>query len=277
MEDTEETLGVVHYWFPTNLVRSTPYEEHVGLRFEPRTQRPTPFPLRTTAVSDELLHDIMEFLGALVAEPVHIFGGSIKTLLRREDFRSDANYLDVRQQMIEVMDRMKRAGSLRPGTQPVLLRPMVERVCKDFAEMHSFFRVSAQEGDGNDSFAVQAQGEVLETVVRLLFSNAARQVVRRMDAEQANYAPTVRCALRADKHRVALSVIDNGGGMPNHVRDRLFEPFNKGPDGGSGLGLFYAAYVAQAFGGSLTLIRNGSRDGDTQFDLILHAFPEGAA
>jgi len=51
-------------------------------------------------------------------------------------------------------------------------------------------------------------------------------------------------------NQVFVSVADNGGGMPEEVRDRLFEPYFTTKEGGSGLGLAQVyGMVAQAGGG----------------------------
>ena len=52
-----------------------------------------------------------------------------------------------------------------------------------------------------------------------------------------------------------ISVADNGGGMDEETRQRVFEPFftRKGPGGGTGLGLFIANKIAQSHGGGIEI------------------------
>lgn len=51
-----------------------------------------------------------------------------------------------------------------------------------------------------------------------------------------------------------MSVEDEGLGVPPELVPRLFERFARsGPSAGLGLGLFLAARIAEAHGGSLTL------------------------
>ncbi len=68
---------------------------------------------------------------------------------------------------------------------------------------------------------------------------------------------------------VAVSVIDDGPGVPPEIRDKLFEPFftTKGKAEGSGLGLFMAHGTASAHGGTLEL--ESSTVGHTCFRLWL--------
>jgi PAS domain S-box-containing protein len=67
---------------------------------------------------------------------------------------------------------------------------------------------------------------------------------------------TVRIGLAADCKQVVLSISDEGGGIPDKLRDRIFEPFfstkiGKGNEGGLGLGLSTAKQLAESLGGRL--------------------------
>ncbi|MEZ0088964.1 sensor histidine kinase [Streptacidiphilus sp. EB129] len=83
---------------------------------------------------------------------------------------------------------------------------------------------------------------------------------------------TVRVRLCRADARVRLTVTDDGPGIPEQLRDELFERFTRGgggrsrTDGGSGLGLAIAHAVVSAHGGALTV---ESRPGHTEFCLDL--------
>lgn len=67
---------------------------------------------------------------------------------------------------------------------------------------------------------------------------------------------------RIDAHRaadgVAIEVADDGPGIPEPVRAKLFLPFaGSSRDGGTGLGLVIAREIVAAHGGELTLVRSG--------------------
>ncbi len=70
------------------------------------------------------------------------------------------------------------------------------------------------------------------------------------------------------QHKLALDlhVIDNGPGVPEEIRDRIFFPLVSGREGGSGLGLTIAQTFVQQHGG---LIECDSRPGRTDFRILL--------
>jgi two-component system nitrogen regulation sensor histidine kinase GlnL len=70
------------------------------------------------------------------------------------------------------------------------------------------------------------------------------------------------------RHRLALDlhVVDDGPGVPEDIRDRIFLPLVTGRDGGSGLGLTLAQTFVQQHGG---VIACESRPGRTDFRILL--------
>jgi signal transduction histidine kinase len=71
-------------------------------------------------------------------------------------------------------------------------------------------------------------------------------------------------------HRDGLDIIrvrDNGPGVPERLKESLFQPFTGGRQGGTGLGLAISRELAQAHGGDLILTRTGP-DGTT-FEVLL--------
>ena len=74
--------------------------------------------------------------------------------------------------------------------------------------------------------------------------------------------------LATARHRLALDlhIIDNGPGIPESIRDRIFDPLVSGREGGSGLGLTLAQTYVQAHQGAIEV---ESRPGHTDFRILL--------
>jgi signal transduction histidine kinase len=99
---------------------------------------------------------------------------------------------------------------------------------------------------------VQGHARLLRRVVRNLLENARRY--GRAGTGEAE----VSLGLRRDtaQHRVLLTVDDRGPGVPESLRERIFEPFYRLPgaserEGGVGLGLSLVRTIVERHGGSV--------------------------
>ncbi len=73
-------------------------------------------------------------------------------------------------------------------------------------------------------------------------------------------------ATRPVRMGVVVSVIDNGPGVPQDLRDKIFHPLVTGRANGTGLGLSLAQEFVQQHGG---VVEFDSREGHTEFRMIL--------
>jgi two-component system, NtrC family, nitrogen regulation sensor histidine kinase GlnL len=100
-------------------------------------------------------------------------------------------------------------------------------------------------------------------------AQALRERIGQGDARIAlrtRVARKVTIAKRLCKLALDLRVIDNGPGIPDEIRDRIFYPLVSGRDDGSGLGLTLAQTFVQQHDG---LIEVESRPGHTEFQILL--------
>lgn len=82
---------------------------------------------------------------------------------------------------------------------------------------------------------------------------------------------TVELKLVIAENGVEIHVADDGAGIPDALKDRVFEAFVRGDrartsDGGTGLGLAIAKQVAEKHGGKIRLT---TTNGQTTFILFL--------
>ncbi len=109
--------------------------------------------------------------------------------------------------------------------------------------------------------------EQLIQAVLNLARNAAQALKGRGEIRlQTRVARQVTIARRRCRLALDLHVIDNGPGIPEAIRDRIFFPLVSGRDGGSGLGLSLAQTFVQQHGG---IIECDSRPGFTDFRILL--------
>ena len=94
---------------------------------------------------------------------------------------------------------------------------------------------------------VRADPGLLERVLANIFSNALRH-------SPSSRPPALRA--RPAGATVILEVVDHGRGVPDDLKDRIFEPFQRLDDrqGGVGLGLAVAKGFAEAMGGTIAAV-----------------------
>jgi signal transduction histidine kinase len=107
-----------------------------------------------------------------------------------------------------------------------------------------------------------------ETILHNLLGNALESL---MAAHQPR--KRVRIEARETPGAVQFRICDNGPGIAEDIRPRLFEPFATSKPDGMGLGLVISRNLAEAHGGRLTLEPAGP-DGGACFNLTLPLDPE---
>jgi len=116
-----------------------------------------------------------------------------------------------------------------------------------------------------DLVPVEADAEELGRILDNLINNALTYNVR---------SPRLSIAVARDTDRALVRVADNGAGIPEDERERVFERFHRTNDPafrnvpGTGLGLYISRQLAEAHGGSL-LIESSQPGGGTVFALAL--------
>ena len=85
--------------------------------------------------------------------------------------------------------------------------------------------------------------------------------------EAAPAGAKVRIGSRVEGGNVVVEIVDDGPGVPEAARARLFEPYFTTKSSGTGLGLAICRRLVEAHGGTIRLLR--SRPGETVFVIEL--------
>ncbi len=98
-----------------------------------------------------------------------------------------------------------------------------------------------------------------------LYNNAFYAVKEKKKRQSENYEPSVSVTTKRTGNKILISVKDNGNGIPQKVRDKIFQPFftTKPAGEGTGLGLSLSYDIVKAHGGE---IKVGTKEGEyTEF------------
>jgi len=98
---------------------------------------------------------------------------------------------------------------------------------------------------GSPDLMVKAERNRLEQVVLNLLQNA-------IEAVQRVKAPRITISVETQGQTVVVRIADNGPGLSDAVRDRLFTPFTTDKPDGMGLGLVISRDIVAGFGGELS-------------------------
>ena len=181
--------------------------------------------------------------------------------------RAEAEYRETLDIVEQEMARLSRivddmftlaradAGSYPMRTTPMYLDEVMEEVVRALRVVAATRNVTISE---KTLHPAPLNGD--EDLIRRLILNILDNAVR--------YAPSnsvVRVALDRSGAHYAISVSDDGPGIAPEIQPRIFERFYRvdparghGADGGAGLGLALARWIARAHGGDVTLATSSS-------------------
>jgi signal transduction histidine kinase len=186
-----------------------------------------------------LLHDLRNPLSALTGY-VELLAEEPDAAARAELARRAVGAVDALEAMSQEVLEFARGTTHAPaaGLVPVpeVLADLEAIAVPDLRRFGTELRV-----DDQGSGAVRADPVRLRRVLANLVRNAGEAGAR-----------LVTVTARRDADHVVLEVADDGPGIHDEVRDRLFQPFATfGKSGGTGLGLAMARRVVEAHGGTL--------------------------
>jgi len=193
----------------------------------------------------------------------------------------DASLTEYTQVIISEADRLQALVDRLIGPQrvplqskPVNIHEICERVCallqgefRDAVHLVRDYDASMPDVPGDAARLMQAVLNVARNGAQEL-SQQARSLADPMASVtfRTRIARQVMLAHRQHRMGLVLSIIDNGPGVPDDIRDRLFHPLVTGRAGGTGLGLSLAQDFVQQHGG---IIEFDSRPGCTEFRIVL--------
>jgi signal transduction histidine kinase len=147
--------------------------------------------------------------------------------------------------------RYGRAEEHAPDRKVIALKPVVIDAGQAALAERSAENAVSLVDDVPADMKVDADPEQLFRIVLNLLRNARQ-------AAAGNPSGELHVSASRNGKRVLIHVADNGAGIPEKIRERLFQPFSgTAQAGGSGLGLVISRDLARAHGGDISMIATG--------------------
>jgi len=115
-------------------------------------------------------------------------------------------------------------------------------------------QIRVEVNTGTDPVITGYPNEFSQVILNIL-NNAKDALVARAPVE-----PAISITLHEELGRTVVIIRDNAGGIPEEILDKIFDPYftTKGPEQGTGLGLFMAKTIIETnMGGQLTVANTG--------------------
>jgi signal transduction histidine kinase len=211
-------------------------------------------------MASSVSHDFRHYLATIYANAEFLVGDKISPKDRAEIFADIRTAVLGTTDMIESLLIFSRTGaSIRRS--PELMATLVEHAVA-MIRTHpdaEGIRIETRCGDPAETEVVVDEKQIERAIFNLILNGC--QSVR-----TSSNGPHVLVTLEAREQQMLVNVIDNGAGVPEKIRESLFEPFvSEGKQKGTGLGLTLAGCIASEHGGEVILL--SSRPGETIFQM----------
>jgi signal transduction histidine kinase/CheY-like chemotaxis protein len=114
--------------------------------------------------------------------------------------------------------------------------------------------------------------EASESRIAQVFLNLLVNAAQAVDPNRASHNEIRLIVSSPDPAAVVIEIIDNGPGIPEELRARIFDPFVTTKGEGTGLGLFISREIVVALGGSIEV--NSALGRGTRMRVVLPAAAE---
>jgi signal transduction histidine kinase len=149
--------------------------------------------------------------------------------------------------------RYGRADENPPKRKRVNARALVDEAAEATLAASAPERVITLINEIDPALEIDADPEQLFRIVLNILRNATQALEKQVTPPQI-----IVSGVRRARH-TEIDIADNGPGVPEALRERLFQPFaTSARPGGSGLGLAISRDLARAHGGDITLVSTGA-------------------
>lgn len=212
-------------------------------------------------MANSVSHDLRHYLAAVYANAEFLASPALPASERAELFEEIRVAVNGTTDMLDSLLIFSRTGAALQRV-PTSMTGLVNRtvgLVRTHPDAESVM-VKMQPGGADVTAAIDAKQ--MERAVYNLLLNACQSAKQNPERREVNVAVT------GDETTASVTVGDSGHGVPEEIRESLFDPFvTSGKQKGTGLGLTLAWSVAREHEGNVQLVSN--RPGKTVFRLTI--------
>jgi signal transduction histidine kinase len=150
---------------------------------------------------------------------------------------------------------LKYARPARPQMQVIAIVPVIKETLHLMQPRFKQGNIRLVENHEQENLRLKADPDMIKQVVMNLVLNA----VESMKQDGILTLTTSLTSDDADDKFFLIAISDNGSGIPDDIRDSLFDPFVKGKDQGIGLGLSISLRIAELHHGWISATNNSGK------------------
>jgi two-component system NtrC family sensor kinase len=261
--------------YDIEMIRTDNQNRHIRIFAAPRYEADGSISGSVGIFEDISEQKLLESIRIQQEREIELYGS-----LLRHDLRNDLglilSYVEAVQMLMEdpseevlsfteaAIATVERMANLLKGfgrpqeVREVDLVEFIEEIATETQEAESGLKIAILPKDTKEKIRITAGG-LLAMVLMNLFRNSSQHA-------GSNAKVTVRVE-RKDDH-VEIIVVDNGPGIPEDLRDNLFQRGVSSKGEAGGLGLYLSREIMQKSGGSLTLMQSEVGKGAT-FQILI--------
>jgi len=187
---------------------------------------------------------------------------------------------DVRQNLEKILHHGKRADGIVKGmlqhsrTGSGQNEPTdINLLCDEYLRLayhglrakdksfNAHFETNFDETIGKIEVVPQDLGRVILNLINNAFYAVAEKSGDAKDSADKSYEPVVSVSTKNCESKILITVKDNGNGIPDSIKERIFQPFftTKPTGQGTGLGLSLSYDIVKAHGGTIKVMSSDGK------------------
>jgi signal transduction histidine kinase len=205
----------------------------------------------------KIAHEIRNPLGSIELF-ANLISGDLKGTVHGDYANRISNSV---RSLVSMLDNMLRfSKEIKPRREECSLNNVVDEICREFRELFSGSNVRLEFIEHGHYSVYADKGLIRQALINILLNSVQAMPDGGNITVEIKYSDAISSAIE-------ILIRDNGPGMDNETKSKIFEPFFSTKDRGTGLGLSITSGIIAAHQGSIDL-KSGPGAG-TEFVITL--------